>query len=207
MLSNVRANFIAEFSHAHAGDEDYANFYGLNDIGVPLAISLALNQVTLREEGEKYLDETWKAFCEIFGADSNEDYASLEELMKSGGLELSVKGKDNSAKLFGNDEITQAVDSNSGGIALTSVEVKIDIMGQFVSEFEGSAFDELFDANERGLSLALASLQEIADLTDAGIETLNKTWIEICALFAVDPMDEYLELTDLLQEEDEDWVD
>jgi hypothetical protein len=83
MTITVKAMLIEAFAEEYFEDETFSDFFGYNDLGVPLAISYVQGHVDLRPEGEKTLLETWNDLCLTLNADPNGGYSDLEELVRN----------------------------------------------------------------------------------------------------------------------------
>lgn len=75
-MINVLGNFYAEF----LDDEDWADFYAVNDVGLPLAVALLNDVATLANDGEEVLSNTWQAFCARVGIDPEGKYDDLQDV-------------------------------------------------------------------------------------------------------------------------------
>lgn len=76
-----KAQIIIEFTEEFYNDEDYLEFFEYNDLGVPMAVMFRNNLITLTQDGINLLEETWSDLCNLFEANPNEDYESLEDLI------------------------------------------------------------------------------------------------------------------------------
>ena len=176
----TKAEAIAGFTSSFAHVEEYADFFDLNDVGVPLSVSIALGQATLTEEGNQVVEYTWLKLCEVLGANPDVESRGVENATSSAS---------------GSGEVSAANLNHQ-----TSIKEKVNIIDQFVSEYTFDQ-DQFMEDNARGIALAEASCQELVDLTESGTSIVNETWMNLCALFGVDPAEEYLELADLEDEE------
>ena len=78
-----KAELIVAFSEEHIGEDNYSDFFAYNDLGVPLAISMTLGYVQLRDAGEEIIKETWSDLCTTLNADPQGKYRSLEDLVSA----------------------------------------------------------------------------------------------------------------------------
>jgi hypothetical protein len=175
----TKAHEVAEFFQTHEDNEEYADFFDHNDVGVPLSVSIALGQATLTEEGNQVVEYTWLKLIELLGANPD---------VESRGVENDTSSASESGEVSADNLNHQ-----------TSIKEKINIIDQFVSEYIDQ--DQFMEDNARGIALAEAFWQELVDLTESGASIVNETWMNLCALFGVDPAEEYLELADLEDEE------
>ena len=82
MIDNIsKADIIVQFTQDQFVNQEYDEFFDYNDLGVPMAIALSNGLVNLTEDGEALLNETWKDLCELFNADPEEEYESIDDLM------------------------------------------------------------------------------------------------------------------------------
>jgi len=77
----LKAEIITQFTAEYISNRDYQDFFDYNDLGVPIAVALKGNFVTLTSEGEKLFNETYSQLCKLFDADENEEYEDLDELI------------------------------------------------------------------------------------------------------------------------------
>lgn len=76
---------------------------------------------------------------------------------------------------------------------------KAEILVQFTQDsFNDENYDEFFDYNDLGIPMAIAVVQDMVILTDAGEQLLEETWTELCLLFEADPNGEYESIDDLM---------
>lgn len=78
-LSSI-INVLGKFYSEYLDDEDWADFYAVNDVGLPLAVALLNDVATIANDGEDVLRSTWKAFCARVEIDPNEEYDDLEDV-------------------------------------------------------------------------------------------------------------------------------
>lgn len=76
-----KAQLIIEFTEQELGNEQFDDFFDYNDLGVPVAIALVNNLITLTKDGEVLIDETYQELCNLFDADPNEDYQDIDDLI------------------------------------------------------------------------------------------------------------------------------
>ena len=76
-----KANILVEFIQDYSNDNDYDDFFIYNDLGLPIAICYVNNLIDFKNDGEELINETYKELCDLFNADENEDYESLEDLI------------------------------------------------------------------------------------------------------------------------------
>ena len=76
-----KSQMIIEFTEQYLNDEEFADFFLYNDLGVPTAVCYANEMVSLKPKGEELINETYKELCDLFGADYEEDYEDLKDLI------------------------------------------------------------------------------------------------------------------------------
>lgn len=78
---------------------------------------------------------------------------------------------------------------------------KAEILVQFTQDnFNDEVYEDFFDYNDLGIPMAIAVMQEMVILTDAGEELLEETWKELCLLFGANPDEEYENIDDVTGE-------
>jgi hypothetical protein len=66
----------------YKAEDEGIDFFIYNDLGLPLAYLIHTDLVAVTETGMPYVDETFNLLCTALGLDSDEEYASLNELME-----------------------------------------------------------------------------------------------------------------------------
>ena len=85
----------------------------------------------------------------------------------------------------------------------TSLEDKAQIIVEFLQDFkESGEYDEFFDGSNLGIPLAIALIQDMADLTESGLEIFEDTWSQLCDLFSMDETANYESIEDLMENEE-----
>ena len=80
MDSRSKAEILVQFTQDNFNDEVYEDFFDYNDLGIPMAIAIIQDLVILTDAGELLLNETWKEMCDLFGADPNGEYESIDDV-------------------------------------------------------------------------------------------------------------------------------
>jgi hypothetical protein len=83
LSTEQKAEIIFDFINKYRSDEAFDEFFSYNDLGVPMAVMIVNELVTLTEKGLQVINETWEDLCENLNyADPEYDYESLEELIE-----------------------------------------------------------------------------------------------------------------------------
>jgi hypothetical protein len=61
------------------GNEAWEDFFGYNDIALPLAYLIASDIALPGEDAEQYINETWDMFCDYIGIDPDGKYSSIAD--------------------------------------------------------------------------------------------------------------------------------
>jgi len=77
-----KSSVIVGFIQMHFNTPQYADFFDYNDLGLPLAVAVDSDLCTLNEQGLKVLNETYDLLCDELGADKEEDYNFIDELLE-----------------------------------------------------------------------------------------------------------------------------
>jgi hypothetical protein len=80
MDNRTKAEILVQFTQDNFNDELYEDFFDYNDLGIPMAIAVIQEMVILTDSGEQLLEETWLELCELFGADPNDEYESIDDV-------------------------------------------------------------------------------------------------------------------------------
>ncbi len=79
----AKAEIIFEFINEYRGEEAFDDFFSFNDLGVPMAVMIVNDLISLSDEGLDVFNETWKSLCETLNhADPNYQYTNLDELIE-----------------------------------------------------------------------------------------------------------------------------
>jgi hypothetical protein len=62
-----KCKILSEFYSTYRDDKDMEEFMAFNDIGLPLAYLFHEELVTIKPEGNRYIEETWKIFIASLG--------------------------------------------------------------------------------------------------------------------------------------------
>jgi hypothetical protein len=81
MDSRTKAEILVQFTQDNFNDESYDDFFDYNDLGIPLSVAITQDMVILTDAGEALLEETWIELCNLFGADPNSEYESIDDVM------------------------------------------------------------------------------------------------------------------------------
>jgi hypothetical protein len=73
---------LHEFYLEFLGTDEFANFFRLNDLGLPLAVAIQNGGATATPTGQGWIEETWKNLCEVIKVDHHGEYESLSDLME-----------------------------------------------------------------------------------------------------------------------------
>lgn len=78
-IVNVLGKLYPEF----LDEDEWADFYAVNDVGLPLAVTLLNDVAVIANDGEQVLRQTWQAFCDRIGLDPEPDYWDLDEVWEA----------------------------------------------------------------------------------------------------------------------------
>jgi hypothetical protein len=78
----TKARIIAEFTALQVPRNANKEFFEYNDLGVPVAIAMSANAVTLTEVGVDIIEETWlQLFDTVMNSNPEGDYEVLEDIL------------------------------------------------------------------------------------------------------------------------------
>ena len=81
MDNRTKAEILVQFTQDSFNDENYDEFFDYNDLGIPLSIAIVQDMVILTDAGEQLLEETWIELCNLFEADPNSEYETIDDLV------------------------------------------------------------------------------------------------------------------------------
>jgi hypothetical protein len=86
LMENItKAHILVEFTQDNFNDDEYDEFFDYNDLGIPIAIALTQEMIILTDKGDALIDETWNELCQLFGADPNGQYNSIDDVTSYAG--------------------------------------------------------------------------------------------------------------------------
>ena len=77
----TKAEILVQFTQDEFNSEEYEEFFDYNDLGIPLSIAIVQDMVILTDAGEQLLEETWIELCNLFEADPNSEYETIDDLV------------------------------------------------------------------------------------------------------------------------------
>jgi hypothetical protein len=78
----TKARIIAEFTAVYQPKGVNKEFFEYNDLGVPIAVAMSSNAVTLTKVGAGIIEETWLQLCDLAMNDNpNGDYEVLDDIL------------------------------------------------------------------------------------------------------------------------------
>jgi hypothetical protein len=81
MDNRSKAEILVQFTQDHFNSGEYDDFFDYNDLGIPLSIAITQDMVILTDSGEELLEETWIELCNLFNADVNAEYETIDDLI------------------------------------------------------------------------------------------------------------------------------
>lgn len=81
MDNKTIAEIIVDFVVRNSENQKYDDFFAYNDLGIPLAVALNAGLCSLNEVGSEVIKETYKMLCTELGADSEEEFEDLDDLL------------------------------------------------------------------------------------------------------------------------------
>ena len=81
MDNRTKAEILVQFTQDEFNSGEYEEFFDYNDLGIPLSIAITQDMVILTDAGEALLEETWIELCNLFNADPNSEYETIDDLI------------------------------------------------------------------------------------------------------------------------------
>lgn len=82
-----KCDILAELWMNYRQDEGFSDFIEYNDMGLPLAYFIHTDLVTPLDEAKIYVEETFDLFIAALGVDPEQEYETLNDLLRSVGPE------------------------------------------------------------------------------------------------------------------------
>lgn len=80
MDNRTKAEILVQFTQDEFNSGEYDEFFDYNDLGIPLSIAITQDMVILTDAGEQLLEETWIELCNLFNANPNSEYETIDDL-------------------------------------------------------------------------------------------------------------------------------
>lgn len=80
-----RCEIITNFTDIAMGESWAQGFFDYFDLGVAFAIGVNGDMLTLKDEGVRYVNDTWDGMCELLGVDNYGTYDSIRDVMQFAG--------------------------------------------------------------------------------------------------------------------------
>jgi hypothetical protein len=86
LSTEQKAEIIFEFINGYRGDVAFDEFFSYNDLGVPMAVMIVNDLITLNQSGLDVMNETWKDLCNVLNyVDPEYSYVDLDDLLVRSG--------------------------------------------------------------------------------------------------------------------------
>jgi len=83
---------------------------------------------------------------------------------------------------------------------MANVRSVTNILGEFYSDnYDNAEYEDLFSSNDIGFPLAYFIWRGLAEPTERSPLYLNQTWVEFCAIFEIDPLNDFDTLESFLK--------
>lgn len=73
---------LQEFYLEFLDNENFREFFRLNDLGLPLAVAIYNGGAEPTANGIRWIDETWRSMCEMLKIDYLGEYATLDDVLE-----------------------------------------------------------------------------------------------------------------------------
>ena len=77
-----KAILLVEFIQANFTNPKFNEFFDYNDLGLPLAVAFENDLCTLNDRGTEVLNETYDLMLEEYGADKDNTYETLDDIIE-----------------------------------------------------------------------------------------------------------------------------
>lgn len=75
-----KCEILNDFYMEYSGSDEYDEFISINDLGFPAAVLVMNGSANLTDIGINFVNDTWKAMCEVLEVDHMGEYNSLTEM-------------------------------------------------------------------------------------------------------------------------------
>lgn len=87
----TKCEILAEVHLEATWNIDLNDFRDYNDLGLPLAYSVDKDLIEIKEDGKKYIEETWGNLCAMLGVDSEEKFEDSEDILSKSPVIQNLK--------------------------------------------------------------------------------------------------------------------
>ena len=77
-----KSRIIVGFIQLHFNTPKYYEFFDYNDLGLPVAVAVDSEVCTLNDKGLEVLNETYDLLCDELGADKDEEYEFIDDMIE-----------------------------------------------------------------------------------------------------------------------------
>jgi hypothetical protein len=82
MNTLTKCQFIEDFSRICIEEKIYSDFVTINDLGIPLAISVVAEIADLKGRGQEIINETYSLMCELLEVSADKEYEYFEDMLE-----------------------------------------------------------------------------------------------------------------------------
>lgn len=76
-----KCELLQEFYLGYCNDDEWQDFFEVNDVGIPAAYLSMLGMVELTPAGVLAVNESWESLCIALKIDPHLEYTSVDEMM------------------------------------------------------------------------------------------------------------------------------
>jgi hypothetical protein len=77
----TKADILADFYVEYKGNEQFADFFSYNDLGLPIAYALSNGIVGNTKIAEGFINETFELLLEVLGVGDDTGFDTLDDIL------------------------------------------------------------------------------------------------------------------------------
>ncbi len=183
--AKLKAEIIMDFVQKKADNNDFDDFFSINELGIPLAVVVKAEFCELNEQGNSVLEETYLMVLNEIGIDN---------------INVNVhKDLDEFLGDYEDKEVEEIPHKETYDISEVVNKAKIII--EFVNRYaDVEKYEDFFFYNDLGIPLAVAVFNDLCQLNDKGLIILDETFNTLLYDLGVLESDkEYKDLNEILE--------
>jgi hypothetical protein len=203
--ATLKAEIIVDFVQKKADNDDFDDFFSINELGIPLAVSVEAGFCELNEQGNSVLEETYLMVLNEIGIDN----INLDNAVKDLGEFLEDDEEDDEDDE--DDEEDEEI-PNKETYDIAEVVNKAKIIIEFVDRYaDVETFDDFFSYNDFGIPLANSIKAGLCEFNEQGASILEETYFLLLTELRIENINfdkEYKDLNEVLEDSTmEDYLD
>lgn len=82
MDTQAKSEVLVDFTKWSINKIQYLDFFRYNDLGIPTALAIVADLVTINPKGTEIINETYRLMCLELGVDENKPFETFEDILE-----------------------------------------------------------------------------------------------------------------------------